>query len=86
MVSEQLKRLILAQLNLKDGIIEESTVAADIPGWDSLSHVRILGAVEREYHIRFRSTEALGIKNVGDVQALIDRKRAPVAGSARRAS
>lgn len=86
MVSERLKRVILAQLKLKDVVIEESTVAADIPGWDSLNHVRVLSAIEREYRIRFRSTEALRVKNVGDLQVLVELKCASVMGSARGAS
>jgi acyl carrier protein len=74
MISERLKRVILAQLKLDDFLIEDSTRAPQVPGWDSLSHVRILAATEEEFHVRFKSLEVLRLKTVGDLQALVDRK------------
>jgi acyl carrier protein len=54
--------------------LEDETVASQVPGWDSLSHVRILGAVEAEFGIRFRSLEVMRLKNVGALQSLVRRK------------
>ncbi len=51
------------------------TTADDIEGWDSLSHVNLIMAVETRFDIRFRPKEVLSFKNVGDLARCIDSKR-----------
>jgi acyl carrier protein len=74
MISERLKRMLLKELNLDDFIFTDDTVASDVPGWDSLNHARILCAVEEEFGLRFRTLEVLRLKNLGELQALIEKK------------
>ena len=74
MISDRLKCAILSELGLDDCDIEDETVAGEVPGWDSLSHARIISAVEAEYGARFTTLEILKLHNVGDLQALVDRK------------
>lgn len=54
--------------------VDRQTTAADVPGWDSLSHVRLLMTIERQLKIRFAPLEADRLKNVGDLVDLIDLK------------
>jgi acyl carrier protein len=75
MISPELKKAILDQLKLDDFDLRDETTADHVPGWDSLSHVQILTAVENAFGIRFRGLEVLGLKNVGELQALVDKKR-----------
>ena len=72
MISERLKQVILGQLKLKDFDLTGQTLAYQVPGWDSLNHVIILAAVEKEYGIVFNITEVLRLKNLGDLQSLVD--------------
>jgi acyl carrier protein len=74
MISERLKRVILKTLELDEFDLRDGTLAGEVPGWDSLSHVKILMAVEGDYGIRFKTLEILRLRNVGDLQGLIDRK------------
>lgn len=74
MVSERLKKVILEELDLTDYELQPSTTADTVPGWDSLSHARIIAAVEREFDVEFAVMDLLRLKNVGDLQALVDRK------------
>lgn len=74
MISDRLKRVILTELDLEEFDLTDETIAGEVPGWDSLSHVRILSAVESEFGLRFRSLEILRLKNVGELQGLIDRR------------
>jgi acyl carrier protein len=74
MIDPRLKTTILAELGLEDFPLDERTAATEVPGWDSLSHVRVLAAIEREFGVRFRSLEVIRLKNVGDLQALVSRK------------
>lgn len=75
MISEKLKGVILKELDLEDFDINESTAASMVPGWDSLKHVRVIMAIEEAFGIRFRTLEVIRLKNVGELQTLIDRKR-----------
>ncbi len=74
MVSRELKNIILSELSLDDWQIDDDTTADMIPGWDSLSHIRIITAVEDAYRVRFRATEIMRLRNVADLQALVDQK------------
>jgi len=74
MITEKLKGVILEELELDDFDIIDSTTADMVPGWDSLRHVRVIMAVEQAYGIRFGTIEVIRMKNVGDLQALIDKK------------
>jgi acyl carrier protein len=49
----------------------DSMTADDVEGWDSLNHVRFLIAVEKEFGLRFTSSEIDGFKNAGEVVDII---------------
>lgn len=74
MISERLKKTILAVLNLEDYDIKRDTKATEVPGWDSLNHINVILAVEKEYQVRFKNIEILKLKNIGDLQNLVDSK------------
>jgi acyl carrier protein len=75
MISNELKKVILRELGLDDVPLEDTTLASEVPGWDSLSHVRILSAVEKELGVKFKALEVMRLKNVGELQALVDKKK-----------
>jgi acyl carrier protein len=75
MVTRELKNVILTALKLSDWEIDGDTMAHDVPGWDSLSHVDVILAVEEHFSVRFNSREVLALKNIGDLQRLLDSKR-----------
>jgi acyl carrier protein len=74
MVSERLKRVILKELELDEFPLDDATTADQVPGWDSLSHVRVISAVEADFGVRFKTMEVLRLRSVGDLQALVDAK------------
>jgi acyl carrier protein len=76
MVSDRLKSVICntLELRLDDVDIKDETIASEVPGWDSLNHVNVITAIEKDYEVRFRSIEILKCKNVGDLQKLVDSK------------
>jgi acyl carrier protein len=74
MISDKLKKVILRQLDLDDWDIADETTAGMVPGWDSLSHARIIAAVEDAYQIRLTTREILRLVNVGQLQLLIDQR------------
>jgi acyl carrier protein len=74
MISDRLKEVILTVLELPDFNLEEDTTANMVPKWDSLSHLSIITAIEAEYAVKFRATEILKLKTIGDLQRLVDSK------------
>ena len=54
--------------------ISPSMTAADIEDWDSLNHINLIVAVEREFKIKFTTGEVSRLENVGDLMELIVRK------------
>ncbi len=79
MISDRLKAIIRRELDLDDedtGALADATKAADVPGWDSLNHIRVISAVEKEYKVRFKGVEVMRLQNLGDLQRLIESKAA----------
>jgi len=74
MISPELKTVILKQLNLDDFDIKDETIAPEVPGWDSLTHINIILAVEKHFKVKFKSYELIRLKNVGELQKLVDLK------------
>ncbi|MCX7046470.1 MAG: acyl carrier protein [Candidatus Sumerlaeota bacterium] len=54
--------------------IRPEMTANDIEGWDSLSHVNLILAVEAKFKIRFTQKELLTMKNIGDLHKDIEAK------------
>ena len=57
--------------------IAPEMTANDVDGWDSLSHVNLIVAVEARFNIRFSQKELLTFRNVGDLLNCIERKVQP---------
>ena len=55
--------------------VSGQTTAADVEGWDSLMHVTLVINVEKAFGVRFSSSEIAGLRNVGELVTLVERKR-----------
>jgi acyl carrier protein len=49
--------------------------AKDVAGWDSVTHIRLMVAIEERYSFRFETNEISDLKNVGALVEIIDRKK-----------
>jgi acyl carrier protein len=56
--------------------IAPEMTANDVDGWDSLSHINLITAIESKFNFRFTQKELMKQRNVGDLIADIDRKLA----------
>jgi len=54
--------------------IAPEMTANDVDGWDSLSHVNLIVAIETKFNIRFSQKELLTFKNVGDLLSCTQSK------------
>lgn len=55
-------------------VVKNDTTSNDIEGWDSLSHISLISAVETGFNVSFSTKEVLNMKNVGDMVELIKQK------------
>lgn len=55
-------------------VIMPATTARDVEGWDSLSHIRLMVAIESAFGVRIRASEAAKLNNVAELADLIERK------------
>lgn len=55
-------------------LITPDMTANDVEGWDSLSHINLIVAVEATFGIRFQHQEILKFKNVRDLLVSIETK------------
>lgn len=75
-IIESLTTIMEDVFDVDDLEYNDSLSAADIEEWDSLSNIRFMVAVEKEFGIRFSNAEIEGLQNVGEMVSLIESKRA----------
>ena len=54
--------------------LAETDPTNDVDGWDSLSHVNLILAIETKFTITFSQKELLTFRNVGDLYKSIEKK------------
>ena len=73
-VAERLNQIFREVFDNGEININPAMTANDVDGWDSLSHVNLIVAIESKFGIRFSQKELLTFKNVGDLIASIQSK------------
>ena len=54
--------------------VSPHTTADDIEDWDSLEHITLISAVEREFRMKFKMGEISSMKNVGEMVSIIQSR------------
>lgn len=73
-IIQQLNAIFRDILDREDLTLTEASSADDIEEWDSLSHIQLIVAIEKHFHIKFTSREILRWANVGQMIDTILRK------------
>ncbi len=55
-------------------IISDAMIAQDVDNWDSLAHISIITAIEKQLNIRFNISEIESMDNIGTTIHLIEKK------------
>jgi acyl carrier protein len=76
MISDRMKKIICdsLELDINDVDLYDETIASQVPGWDSLNHINVITAIEKDFNVRFKGIEVLKCKNIGDLQKLVNSK------------
>lgn len=75
-VIDELKTIFEMVFDQTGLVVTPETTSNDVEGWDSMSHVTMLLAVEDHFGIEFKSFEIANLKNVGALVALVEKKLA----------
>ena len=54
--------------------VTPKTTAEDIDDWDSLEHITLISAVEREFRMKFKMGEISSMKNVGEMARIVTER------------
>jgi acyl carrier protein len=57
-------------------VLTPSTTAADVEGWDSVNHITVVVETERQFGIKFATSEIEKLKDVGELAKLVGAKLA----------
>ena len=72
-VMEELTEIFRDNFDDDSIVLTEATNANDIEDWDSLEQINLLTAIEKKYGLKFNIGDVRGLKDIGDLVALLDR-------------
>ena len=75
-IFSQVTEIFRDVLDNEEIVLADTTTANDIEEWDSLSHIQLIVAIEKDFKIKFTSAEILSWKNVGEMIDNISKKLA----------
>lgn len=73
-LNERLNEVFQNIFDDDDIVVDRNTTADDIDDWDSLEHIRLIAAVEREFGVKFSMKEVSAMKNVGEMMDIIEAR------------
>ena len=73
-VEEKVKEIIAIVLKVDVEQINDDTAIGDIPEWDSLSHIQIVSAIEKEFGFSFTPDVMMDLEDVSDIIAAVKER------------
>ena len=73
-ILKQITPIFIDVIDNENMILTNDTTANDVDGWDSLTHIQLVVAIEKHFKIRFTSKEIQSWKNIGElVDSIINK-------------
>jgi len=73
-IIERVKNILISVLNHNRFEMKDELSAPEVEGWDSLSHMAIISAIEEHFKVTFKLKELNKLKNMGTLIELIQSK------------
>ena len=55
--------------------LTNDTMAPDIEGWDSVTHINLMFGIEQAFGVRFKGNELADMKNIGELKHFFGQQR-----------
>jgi len=75
-LDHELQDIARAVFDADDLLLHDSTVAGDVPGWDSLGHINFIFSIEEAFEVSFTDDEFANVDDVGSLKRLLVQKLA----------
>ncbi len=60
--------------SLRDFVLNNAMTARDVPGWDSINHIRLVLKIESTFKVKFTIKEIQSFDNVGSLLSVTQKK------------
>ena len=76
-MDDRLGELLRSVLDLGPGPVPPDLSRSSLERWDSINHLKLITALEAEYGIEMAMSDVAEIKNVADIERMIEKYHAP---------
>lgn len=66
-IIEKLNEIFRGVLGNESIDLTDSTVASDIEEWDSLAHIQLINAIQKEFRVKISAREMVTWQNIGEM-------------------
>ncbi len=73
-ILDKVREILISILQHEKFEMRNDLTAADVDGWDSLTHMSIITEIEEAFNIKFKLRELNKLKNMGTLIELIQSK------------
>lgn len=73
-IDSEIQGIFRIKLKQPELLLHRETTAKDVSGWTSLTHVRLMVAIEEKFKIQMTAPEIIGFKNYGELVDLVQSK------------
>ena len=73
-IIQKIEMIVVTAVNHHDFQMNEDTKPNDILGWDSLMNAMILTSLEQEFAIKFKFSDMIAWKTIGELADIITKK------------
>lgn len=73
-IIEKVREVLVSILKHNNFEISNELSAADVDGWDSLTHMLIITEIEKSFGIKFKLKELNKLQNIGTLVELVHEK------------
>lgn len=73
-IIKRIEKVLRSVFENESIVLNKTTSANDIAGWDSLMHMTVIDAIEQEFAVTFSFNEVSEFNTIGDIIACLETK------------
>jgi acyl carrier protein len=75
-LDQRLEKVIRGVFPIETETIDENWTSDDIPDWDSVGHLNLIMAIQKEFNIKIEIEEMFEVEKLGDITRILGKKNA----------